>query len=337
MQELHLQIHGNLAEGVLYGSGNNYLTADTTDGTAKWDDGSLSVTSAVTDKFRVGAQVHSWALGELGRNNVELDWAYGDYKFNSWFGIRAGQVKTPFGLYNEVQDVDAVTPWALLPQSVYPSDMRSFTLSHLGGVLYGDIGLGKRAGTLSWSAFGGRKAQRQNEGFVMTMASMGISLGDCTGTIEGADVRWKAPVDGLQIGAAFSNTDLSAPHASMSSWPVPLSSNDQQRKLYSEYEKGKVTLSAEWTSGPDTMALGLATIHEPVRSWYTMASYHLTNKLTAGSYYSHERLFPQGGSGSNPANYLQDVTASTRYDFNRFFYAKLEAHYMDGNALGFYE
>lgn len=129
IQNLHLQIHGNVAEGVLYGSGNNYLTADTTNGTAKWREGSLRVTSTITDKFRVGAQVHSWALGELGRQN-------GGYKFNSWFGVRAGKVKTPLGLYNEVQDVDAVTPWALLPQAMYPSDMRSFTLSHTGGVLY---------------------------------------------------------------------------------------------------------------------------------------------------------------------------------------------------------
>lgn len=334
---LHLQIHGNVAEGVLYGSGNNYLTADTTDGSAKWDEESLSVTSAVTDKFRVGAQVHSWALGQLGRQNIELDWAYGDYKFSSWFGIRAGQVKTPFGLYNEIQDVDAVTQWALLPQAIYPSDLRSFTLSHLGGVLYGDIGLGKHRGTLSWSAFGGRRAQRRNEGFVMTMTSMGISLDDCAGAMEGADVRWKTPVDGLLVGAAYSSTDLSAPHASIGSIPMPVTTNIQQRQFYSEYEKGKLTLATEWRFTPTRMTLGPIASNEPVRSWYAMASYHLTDKLTVGSYHSYNRLFPQGGNGSNPSNYLKDVTANTRYDFNRFFYAKLEAHYMDGNSMGFYQ
>lgn len=214
MQDLHLQIHGNIAEGVLYGSGNNYLTADTTDGTAKWDEGALSVTSSINDKFRAGAQVHSWALGQLGRNNIELDWAYADYRFSSWFGVRAGQVKTPFGLYNEIQDVDAVTPWALLPQGMYPTDMRSFTLSHTGGVLYGDIGLGKHRGALSWSAFGGRRTQRQNEGFVMTMASMGISLGDCAGPICGHRRALESTSGRFtNWGRIFSHRSFGAPRA----------------------------------------------------------------------------------------------------------------------------
>ena len=337
IQDLHLQIHGNLAEGVLYGSGNNYLTADTTSGSARWDEGSLSVTSSITDKFRVGAQVHSWLLGELGRQNLELDWAYGDYKFKSWFGVRAGRVKTPIGLYNEIQGVDAVTPWALLPQSIYPSDMRSFTLSHTGGVLYGDIGLGKRGGALSWSAFGGSRGQRRNEGFVMSMASLGIAIGDCSGTIAGGDLRWKAPLDGLLMGASYSHTDLSAPNATMESWPLPVTTTTEQRQLYAQYEKGKFTLSAEYRASPTRISMGPTPANEPVHAWYTMASYRVTNKLTVGSYYSDIRLFPAGGNSSNPSNYLEDVTANTRYDVNRFLYVKLEGHYMDGNGLGFYQ
>ena len=337
LQQLHMQIHGSLAEGVLYGSGNNYLAADTTDGTAKWDEGSLSVTSAISDKFRVGAQAHSWMLGKLGRQNIELDWAYGDYKFRSWFGVRAGQVKTPFGLYNEVQGVDSVTPWALLPQSLYPTDMRSFTLSHIGGVLYGEIGLGKHLGALSWSAFGGRRTQRRNEGFVMTMASEGIALGDCAGPIAGADVRWKAPVDGFLIGTAYSYTDLSAPNAMLGPMPFPVGTRLTQEQLYAQYEKGKLTLSAEGRLSPVRSTTGPIITDEPVHSWYVMADYRVANKLTLGSYYSHSRLFPPGGNASNPSNYLKDVTASTRYDFNRFLYVKLEGHYIDGNSMGFYQ
>src|SRR5581483_5444342 len=200
MQKLHLQIHGNLAEGTLYGSGNNYLATYTTDGTGKWDEGSLSVISTVNEHFRLGAQAHTWLLGELGRQNLQLDWAYADYKANSWFGIRGGQVKTPIGLYNDVQGVDAVTPWAFLPEAIYPTDLRSFTLSHQGGVLYGDVPLGKRGGTISWSAFGGRKEQHRNEGFYLLMASIGAALGDMSGPIAGADVRWKTPLDGFAIG-----------------------------------------------------------------------------------------------------------------------------------------
>ena len=340
LQDLHLQIHGNLVEGVLYGSGNNYLDADTTDGTGLWDEGSLSVTSTINDHFRVGAQATSWLLGGLGRQNIELDWAYADYKFNSWFGIRAGQVKTPFGLYNEVQDVDAVIPWAFLPQSMYPVDYRSFTLSQQGGVLYGDLPLGKRGGTISWSAFGGRREERRNEGLVLTLASMGIALNNMAGTIGGADVRWK-PVDGLLFGAAYSDTDLYAPHGTFGTIvgpiPFPVSESDQQEQIYSQFEKGKWNLSAEYRRTPIRSAYGPEpAVTDIVHSWYVMASYRATNKLTLGSYYNDEQLIPPGGGGDNPSNYLKDVTVSSRYDFNRLFYAKLEGHYMDGNAVGFY-
>src|SRR4051812_36269347 len=87
LQKLALRIHGSAAQGFLFSSSNNYLTANSSDGSAKWTEGSLNVGRSVTDSFRVGAQVHSYSLGQLDRQNVMLDWAYGDYKVNSLFGI----------------------------------------------------------------------------------------------------------------------------------------------------------------------------------------------------------------------------------------------------------
>jgi hypothetical protein len=65
-------------------------------------------------------------------------------------------------------------------------------------------------------------------------------------------------------------------------------------------------------------------------------SYRLTSKLTLGSYYDHTWFFNEGRDRQNPANYLGDVALSSRFDFNRLFYAKLEGHFMAGNAMGFY-
>ncbi|HEX5228744.1 MAG TPA: hypothetical protein VFW44_13590 [Bryobacteraceae bacterium] len=338
LQKLHLQIHGNLAEGVLYGSGNNYLAADTTDGTGKWDEGTLSIMSVVNDHFRFGAQGTSWLLGELGRQNVELDWAYADYKFSSWFGVRAGQVKTPFGLYNDIQGVDAVSPWAFLPEAMYPADLRSFTLSHQGGVLYGDIPIGKHGGAISWSAFGGRRAQRRNEGYYLILASEGISLGDTSGTIAGGDVRWKTPLDGLLIGAAYFSSTLSAPNATIGPFPLPQTTDLVQKQIYAQFERGKWALSVEGRVSPVRSTVGpTPPIDDGVHSWYAMASYRATSKLTLGSYYDQERFLPPGADNASPANFFKDVAVNTRYDFNRFFYSKLEAHYIDGNTIGFYE
>ena len=121
-----IQIHGNFAQGFLFGSANNYLTADTSDGTARWTEGAISFSSSVTDRLRVGIQFHSYSLGSLGKLKVNVDWAFGDYKWNNWLGVRAGELKTSKGLFNDIQDIDAVYQWALLPQSAYPADLEKF-------------------------------------------------------------------------------------------------------------------------------------------------------------------------------------------------------------------
>ena len=40
-------------------------------------------------------------------NALTLDWAAGDYKVDDRFGVRFGKVKTPTGLFNEIQDIDS--------------------------------------------------------------------------------------------------------------------------------------------------------------------------------------------------------------------------------------
>ena len=43
-------------------------------------------------------------------------------------GFREGRVKTSLGLYNDTQDQEFLHTWALLPQSLYPADLRSVAL-----------------------------------------------------------------------------------------------------------------------------------------------------------------------------------------------------------------
>src|SRR3954465_1528364 len=129
-----VQIHGVLSQGLLFSSSNNYLTTKSSDGSLRWTEGAINFGSAISDKLHVGMQLRSYSLGTIGKQKVEIDWAYGDYKVNSYLGFRAGKVKTTTGLYNDIQDIDAVHPWALLPQSIYPADDRSFNLAHIGGV-----------------------------------------------------------------------------------------------------------------------------------------------------------------------------------------------------------
>src|ERR1700689_2318133 len=100
-----VQVHGFAQQGFMDSNQNNYLTMNTSQGSFAMTDAGVNMSAQITDKFRVGAQVYDRNIGVLGDYHPSLDWAYGDYKFKDWFGIRAGKVKTVLGLYNDTQDM----------------------------------------------------------------------------------------------------------------------------------------------------------------------------------------------------------------------------------------
>lgn len=50
---------------------------------------------------------------------VNIDWAFGEWRFHDAVRLRAGQVKLPFGAYMEVKDVGTLRPFYNLPVTVY--------------------------------------------------------------------------------------------------------------------------------------------------------------------------------------------------------------------------
>ncbi len=76
----NIQIHGFATQGFLFSSQNNYLSMKSSEGSLQWTDGAISVTDSVTDKLRVGIQVHMYQLGQFGGPGIQVDWASGDYK-----------------------------------------------------------------------------------------------------------------------------------------------------------------------------------------------------------------------------------------------------------------
>jgi hypothetical protein len=127
------------------------------DGSFGFTEMGLNMSSQVTDNFRLGAQVFNRNVGQLGQYHPSLDWAVADYRFKNWFGVRAGEVKTVIGLYNDSQDQDFLRTFALLPQSVYPTDLRDALIAQLGVDIYGAIPLKDRLGDLFYTAYAGHR------------------------------------------------------------------------------------------------------------------------------------------------------------------------------------
>jgi len=330
-----IEIHGFATQGFLFSSHNNYLTMQSSAGSLQWTDGAVSFTDSLTDKLRVGIQLHMYQLGELGGPNVQVDWASGDYRANDHFGFRAGKLKTPLGLFNDSQDVDAAFLWILLPQSVYPIDNKSTFLSHVGGEVYGGLPLGSRAGKLEYRGYAGQNSLDLTGGYIKQFADFGLVFTTAPGgKVYGGDLRWEAPLKGLTFGssALVEALDGTAAGGSIHSSPNVASAE------YAQFNRGKFYFAGEYWRVPinTTLTLGPAVIPVAVdvRSWYAMGSYRLKEKLHVGGYYSH--LVNKTGDTTQPANYSKDWVVSGRYDFNAYFYGKIEGHFLHGTGLGYY-
>jgi hypothetical protein len=341
LEELNIQIHGYATQGFLYTSNNNILTTDSSDGSPAWTEAVLNIGAQPIPKLRIAVQGRYFLLGNYG-NAITLDWAAADYKADDRFGVRFGKVKTPNGLFNDIQDIDPSYMWALLPQSVYPISSRNGALAHFGGVAYGTFNLGAKLGKLEYRGWAGDRQIAGDDGYFLSQTEGGLTLPNgIGGVIFGEALHWKTPLKGLMIGASDGRENqwvgkLTAGGGTLSGTETILPLNEPF--FFAMYEQGKFMVAAEHARIPGQLIIqftGLPTA-APTRfvleSWYGMASYKVTAKLTAGVYDSQE-FDKQTALG--PARYSKDWAISGRYDFGQYLYAKAEEHIIDGTAIGY--
>jgi hypothetical protein len=332
-----IEIHGFATQGFLFSSHNNYLTMQSSSGSLQWTDGAVSVTDSLTDNLRVGIQLHMYQLGQLGGPNIEVDWASGDYRVNDYLGIRAGKVKTPLGLFNDSQDVDAIFLWTLLPQGAYPIDNKDFFLAHLGGEVYGTLPLGNHAGKLRYGGYAGYNELDAHGGYIQSLYDAGLTFKNPPGgKTYGGDLRWQSPLTGLILGASelVQALDGTSPTGGLHVPPAPVIAE------YGQFSRGRFYVAGEYRRQTTDVTLTFGSVAYPApsdeRIWYAMGSYRLAKKLQAGTYYSH--LIDKGEGDPNlSGHYSKDWVISGRYDFNAYFYGKIESHFLHGTDTGYYQ
>ena len=321
-----VQIHGFASQGFAISDGNNYLTMKTSAGSFSFTDFGANISAQLTSKFRVGAQLYDRNVGHLGQWHPELDWAGADYKFTDWLGLRAGKVKTVLGLYNDTQDMEFLHTWAILPQSMYPLDLRASTISHVGADFYGDISL-KRLGSLSYTAYSGFQPTDHYGGWVYGFKEYGINLTTLNGRLEGGDLRWRTPVPGLLAGASYLNQDLHAKATIGSHSYSANSTHDETSQFYVQYVHSKLKLDGEYRRN----LLALSQFLLDSRSFYGSASYRISKRLELGTYYSRFYL-DWRASASGPGSHIFEKVAAARIDLTNHWDVKIEGHFMHGYA-----
>jgi hypothetical protein len=340
-----VDVHGSFQQGYIVSDGNNYLTMETSEGSGAMTDGSLNLATKLTPKLRLGGQLYSRNIGQLGNGQIQLDWAFADYKFNDTVGIRAGKVKTPLGLFNDTQDMEFLHTWALLPQGVYPLDLRSITIAHIGADVYGSVKLGQ-AGSLAYTAYAGKIQDDTKGGYRYGVEDTGLGFkSDIDNSGGGGDARWTTPVTGLMAGYSFmqtkSETDLFVQAAGIDLKVI--TSPSRRQAFYADYQGGALRLSTEWRLEKMSMTMTPAVFPNSTTDStgaFAAASYRIAPKLEVGAY--HSRFVYDTNLDSDAVdNHINDTAISGRVDINRFWHVKVEGHFIDGYgsttlARGFY-
>jgi hypothetical protein len=338
-----LEIHGFVSQGFIKSTKNNYLAASKR-GSLEFTEAGINFTKPLTDQFRVGLQLFAHDLGPLGNYNPQFDWFYLDYRFRDWFGVRAGRIKIPFGLYNDSSEIDAARAPILLPQSIYQVDHREYLLAQTGGEIYGRIPLGG-AGALEYRGYGGTLSAD-----LAGPSSPGVTVSKLEiPYVIGSRLMWQPPIEGLQLGGSFQALRFDAnygfapelatvlqaigylPADYMGSLPVKFRVRLWVGSL--EYVAGDLSLAAEysrWVGEFESAAPLLLPPHTVNERYYAMGSYHLAPWFTPGMYYS--AYYPNIEQRAARESYQRDAAVFVRYDINSHWLLKVEGHYMSGTA-----
>jgi hypothetical protein len=336
-----VEVHAFVSQGFILTTHNNYLDNDTTHGNFQFSEIGLNFTKSVTDNLRVGLQLFAQDLGPTGSFDVTFNWFYLDYRWKDWLGFRAGRVKIPFGLYNEINDVDSARVPILLPQSLYQVESDNFLLAQTGGEVYGYL-KSRVLGGLEYRAYGGTI-------FVDTLLppstpyeveALNVPY------VVGGRLLWETPLQGLRVAGSvqalkldatiLANATMATP--TMAAMPAASTALEIPAKLWVasiEYAAHDLVLAAEYSRWYVAADSSNPAVFPPTPSTtsergYVMVTYRAARWLQPGLYYALE--FPNVDQRSGRANMQHDVAATLRFDINSHWLVKLEGHFMSGTA-----
>lgn len=340
----NIHIGGFVSQGYLQTDGTNYpFEAD--GGSFDLREIGLNVSTTFGSHLRVGAQVFAQRFGPYGEDEPILDWAVADYNFNQAFGVRAGRIKYPKGLYGEVLDLDALRPFVLLPLPMYNPIVRDFASSFDGAMFYGNVGLGG-AGSVDYKLFYGDIGMDPDQGvadFFLTTSifdkNAGLSrLG--MDSVWGAAFDWAPGISGLKLHASYSRFSDLEGAGNLGGLPVPipvelLLSEYNYLTLGTEYLVGDWTFAAEWQH-----QTGDAAVSTPVaptssstvdrHAYYVMASRRLGERWELGSTFAVDYNANAAAGTPSERKRQTDFALAARFNITENLLVKAEWHAIDG-------
>ena len=287
---------------------------------------SINVSGQVSERFSVSSQVE-FAFAQQGEGEADLDYVFGEWRFNDAFKLRAGQVKQPFGIYTEFFDVGTVRPFLALPQSVYG-------LNGMVGEAYRGIGF---TGThalgrweIEYDGYTGGLSRLENEmpgDFYRIMNgttddTLGVEglEGESTDRLYGGRVWLATPVQGLRFGGSTYRGES-----------FEEGEEDEVTSAYAgslEYMASRTTIRAEythlWESDNDKQT-----------GYYVEASVRPYGKWEVAGQFDDWRADLDGPEYAPAISLLRhrETAFGVNYRFSPNFVLKLSHHWVEGNRF----
>ena len=277
-ERLHLEAHGFVSFGYFRTWENNYLTADSTDGSTDFNEAALNASMRPCDRVRIGAQLYVRDLGRYENGEPRLDWAFVEYTANESAVFQVGRVKVPGGLYNDLQDIDPARTSVFLPQSIYPIRLRDSQVAADGGKFTGFINEPFGNG-LCYAVYAGTKNIDPSSAFAQLTAerSRGTATDVDVDDFFGGMLHWDTPLKGFGLRLSGNRTDNITVKSQTIFGQATQTTDVDIVVLSAEWQNAHWTIASEYAYSRNkgvTNSLTLPNVERDYHGGYMAATWH---------------------------------------------------------------
>ncbi len=361
-----LDIHGYGSVGFMWSDDNNYMTADTEDGSFENYDVGVNAIYSLTPTLRIGAQAKMAKLGEMGYDYPTIDWANIDWRPMDEVGLRLGILKLPAGLYNEGRDLDMLRTTVFLPQAIYNEQLRDFLAGQPGAQLYGNIRAGA-VGSFNYNLSLVKIYVDEDEsvwanGFIDgVLMRTGLSQAQNPAAFPkdswdldnkysfAGGLVWETPLEGFRLGGTllYMDTDIEIKTKNPMLPQLDVSQKLEYYAIYSaEYTINQWRFAGEYMMSKFENDIGGTVDNRKSEGYYAQANYRFNELLELSTYYGISYGNTDDRSGDENVRlgqilgqpelypdfmaWQKDFCIAARFDINMNWLVKLEWHYIDG-------
>jgi hypothetical protein len=319
-----VSVHGYGDTGFIRAIDNNYTQKP---GGNNWDFNYLSVnfTAQIDEKTKIVAQIRqgSEITGDMG--------AYVHHNLTDNLTARAGQMKAPVGIFNEIRDIKFLQLSALTPL-MYQDAVGILPDSFKGveAIYHLDMGTHR----LSFNVYGGEPKGANNYVEIQPLAAPGYYV--LVQNIYGGRLTYKTPV-GLKFSLSSFQNDLLSNTCTLPCTPgtppaatAPNATSSIRRLSSASIDFRNYNFDIKMEIAMATDFPGTAS-ENTGKSYYGQIGYTFAEKITP--YIRYDYLIYNIQQDANPGAYQVAKVAGFSYKLNNNVSMRMENHWNHGYAI----